>query len=195
MGRKSTRETRLAKAPWEGCWVTEPEYFPRLGRYQIRLRTSEKKWVFIPYARYIMSVHMGSELASSMQVDHVDGDKTHDRLENLQILSASENSKKRKFDYMMLSKKIEIKCPGCGKLVHKDPKNTHLTKKGRTFSTCSSKCNGIITAIKRYGSEEQKAELETKIAGHVVRVIEGSSVAPPATHNIEDWKNWTTEKI
>ena len=45
------------------------------------------------YARYLLSVKLGRFLTKDETVDHIDGDKTNDNLDNLQILSSSENTR------------------------------------------------------------------------------------------------------
>ena len=46
------------------------------------------------YAKYIMCVHLGRYLEKGEEVDHINEDKTDDRIENLQLLSSTENKKK-----------------------------------------------------------------------------------------------------
>ena len=48
------------------------------------------------YARYLMAVSLKRYLLDTETVDHINEDKTDDRLENLQILSRVENIKKNK---------------------------------------------------------------------------------------------------
>lgn len=43
--------------------------------------------------RWLMEQHLGRELEPDEHVHHVNGDQTDDRLENLQVLSASEHTK------------------------------------------------------------------------------------------------------
>ena len=47
------------------------------------------------YARYLMAVELGRFLTEHETVDHIDNDKTNDSLDNLQILSRSENNIKQ----------------------------------------------------------------------------------------------------
>ena len=62
------------------------------------------------YARYLLSVKLKRFLTEDETVDHIDGDKTNDNIDNLQILTRAENNRKffKKEDY-------KCKCPVCGK--------------------------------------------------------------------------------
>lgn len=46
------------------------------------------------YARYLLAVKLGRFLTQTETVDHIDGDKTNDDINNLQILSRKENIRK-----------------------------------------------------------------------------------------------------
>lgn len=46
------------------------------------------------YARYLMSVKLGRYLDKTETVDHINEDKSDDRIDNLQILSNADNIKK-----------------------------------------------------------------------------------------------------
>lgn len=62
------------------------------------------------YARYLLAIKLGRYLTDQETVDHIDGDKTNDSLENLQILSKEDNINKsiKKLNF-------ECICPICGK--------------------------------------------------------------------------------
>jgi len=91
------------------------------------------------YARYLMSVKLNRYLLKEEQVDHIDGDKTNDIIENLQILSVAENNRKSKIETNSTLKMVEMCCPMCKNLFTKKHSNTHLAKKGK-FTTCSKEC-------------------------------------------------------
>jgi len=46
------------------------------------------------YPRFLMERHLGRPLLPEEHVDHINGDYTDDRLENLQLLSQAENNRK-----------------------------------------------------------------------------------------------------
>lgn len=89
----------------KGYVVTNPE-----GRKTLILFNSEKDRSSTQYARYLMAVKLGRFLTSEETVDHIDGDRRNNSIDNLQILSLAENIRKtfKKEDYHCV-------CPICGK--------------------------------------------------------------------------------
>ncbi|MCA9750206.1 MAG: HNH endonuclease, partial [Romboutsia sp.] len=94
------------------------------------------------YARYLLSCELGRFLNKDEHVDHINGDKLDDRVENLQILSQKENNLKRIKELNLETKDIELICPVCNKMFTKKRKNV-ITKlnRGKT-PTCSRQCGG-----------------------------------------------------
>lgn len=107
-------------------------------------KTKKLKRKTISYARYLMSVKEKRILNKNEEVDHIDDDRTHDDISNLQILTREENlikEAKRKGKQFVL-----LKCPCCGRIFEKYRGATHLVK-GGTFTSCSRKCSGTFGAI------------------------------------------------
>lgn len=79
------------------------------GRRTLILYNSHKDRSSTQYARYLLAVKLGRYLTYTETVDHIDGDKNHDVIGNLQILSRAQNVYKH-------NKKpdIEMTCPVCG---------------------------------------------------------------------------------
>jgi hypothetical protein len=79
--------------PFEEYKVYGPYLTAGMDRYTVRL-----KWKGIThsmsYARYLMCVAEGRRLGENEHVDHIDNDRKNDRLDNLQILTPSENIRK-----------------------------------------------------------------------------------------------------
>jgi hypothetical protein len=88
----------------------------------------------VSYARYLMAVHMGRFLDASEHVDHIDDDKTHDVVSNLQILYQAENNKKASTGLTM----VELVCGCCGIIFTREKRQMHGVRK--TIS-CSRKCS------------------------------------------------------
>lgn len=70
-------------------------YTRKNGRKYVTLRSSDGTSTSTAYARYLMSVKLKRYLHDDdEEVDHIDNDFTNDSIDNLQILSGSENTKK-----------------------------------------------------------------------------------------------------
>ena len=94
-----------------------------------------KKRTTISYARYLMSAHLGRLLTKTETVDHINNNKIDDRIENLQILSRGDNSRKsiKRANY------ITLICPICKKEFSRNYKRTHFVK-GNKNTFCSRPC-------------------------------------------------------
>lgn len=111
-----------------------------MNRWQVCLvnnKTKQRKTIL--YSKFLMSIKLGRILSSEEEVDHIDNDKTNDSIENLQILSKSENRKKLSF--ISKRNKIELTCPNCKNIFIREKRQTHLIK-GGTHTCCSRKCSG-----------------------------------------------------
>ena len=113
---------------------TVKEYFhKRDKRWMVDLYNQNTQHrITMTRARYMMTVHLGRALDPKLEtVDHINGDKTDDRIENFQLLSSGDNSRKSKIGTGGKNLISEI-CPTCNN-EFKKPKNS--TKK-----FCSKKC-------------------------------------------------------
>lgn len=90
-----------------------------------------------PYSRYLVCVHLGRFLEQDEQVDHIDDDKTNDVIENLQVLSVSENNRKEAKRRGRLM--AEIKCPQCSKVFIRRKGYTQAVPALKGKVTCCSK--------------------------------------------------------
>lgn len=92
------------------------------------------------YSRYLLSTNIGRYLKETEFVDHIDSDKTNDTIENLQILSMTENNQKdanKRGRYV-----VDIKCPNCGVIFTKPVANTPLHDKTKGICFCTRTCIG-----------------------------------------------------
>lgn len=99
------------------------------------LRKPNGEMTSMSYAKYLYTSHYCCDVPKGDQVDHINGDKMDDRLENLQVISGKYNKiKDHKHRTMVL-----ITCPVC--------KENFLFPK-RNLSTrpnpcCSRHCGGV----------------------------------------------------
>ena len=97
-------------------------YTRKDGRKHIIIRLDGKSTT-ISYPKFLMQNLIGRDLAEDETIDHINGDFTDDRIENLQILSRIDNTKKYWFDSQdKKAKYVELTCSKvkCGKLFLRD---------------------------------------------------------------------------
>ena len=99
------------------------------------LRKEDGSMTSMSYAKYLYTSHYCCDIAQGDQVDHINGDKMDDRIENLQVISQYYNIVKDKKGQEMLL----LSCPVCGKefLYPKRNISTHPNP------CCSRTCGGI----------------------------------------------------
>ena len=137
-------EKRRCMLPYDDYQSAGPFWMESTKRFMMALvpvKGVKAKNLLLPYARYIYSVANGVRLASSLQVDHVDGDRTHDVRTNLQVLTGAENRLKSMVERKSQGTVAEMVCPDCRGMFFREKRQTHLAKKGE-FTACSRKCAG-----------------------------------------------------
>ncbi len=105
----------------------------------------QKRWYAILYvkghtttmswARYTMTLHLGKMIDSTLEVDHINGDRSDDRVENLQLLDHAANARKSARPKTL----VTLVCPYCKKDFTRPRNNTHLVKGGNP-THCSRRC-------------------------------------------------------
>lgn len=87
------------------------------------------------YAKYLYTSYYNCDVAKGDEVDHINGNKMDDRIENLQVISGKLNKNKSK----IRKKMIELICPVCGSKFLFEERNlsTHVNP------CCSRRCGGI----------------------------------------------------
>lgn len=108
-------------------------YHKKEERFYAVLYTPKERHT-ISYARYLMSIKLGRKLRRKESVDHINNIRTDDRIENLQILTPSENTKKSAKGRTY----VELVCPECGKNFKRERRKVHKVKHGHP--ACSRKC-------------------------------------------------------
>jgi len=102
------------------------------------------------YPRFLMEQVMGRELTSSEHVDHINGDRTDNRLANLQIFSPQDNGRKSIIERGLSAKTLDFLCPVCGKeftITRSKHKRNQITL-GYRGPYCSHRCSGIASHVK-----------------------------------------------
>jgi hypothetical protein len=128
------------------------------------------------YARYLKSVQLGRRLESSEEVDHIDGDRTHDLLANLQILTKSENSKKAGTDPLSKARKESwywFICLHCLSRFERKKTDSHLRRGGKA-TYCGKDCGG-------HAAEHRK---ENQQFGKIENTFEPKGLGEP-------WEEWS----
>ena len=105
------------------------------------LRKADGTMKSISYAKYLYTSYYNCDVAEGDHVDHINGDKMDDRIENLQVISGTYNRQK---DHKHKEMVIRV-CPVCGTefLFNK----TDLPFKPNPC--CSRRCGGIKSHWKK----------------------------------------------
>lgn len=129
------------KEKWKfGYLVTNSD-----NRKHVILYNSKTDRSTVSYARYLMSVKEGRMLDRKEQVDHINEDKTDDRIENLQILSCRDNIRKNLKHLGKLGESfLNFLCPVCGVNFKLSKRQSH-----KINPTCSRKCGYIKGQLNR----------------------------------------------
>ena len=93
-------------------------------------------------ARYVWETTYNVKLKKQETVDHIDGNCSNDSLDNLQLLSLSDNAKKS----AVLAKYLEFECAVCGsdfEILERTYRRNQITLK-KDGPYCSKKCAGKV---------------------------------------------------
>ena len=99
------------------------------------LRKENGEMISMSYAKYLYTSHFKTEIAKGDEIDHINGNKMDDRIENLQIISGTYNRQKdHKIKEMIL-----LKCPVCNQEFLYEKRNL----KSHPNPCCIRKCGSI----------------------------------------------------
>ena len=87
------------------------------------------------YAKYLYTSYYETDVAKGDQVDHINGDKMDDRIENLQVISRKLNTNKSHLKKTY----VELTCPVCGEKFLFEKRNLSVHQN----HCCSRRCGGI----------------------------------------------------
>lgn len=141
------RSTRIELSPpYSVDWMRGYVVGSADSRRTLVLYNSNKDRSSTPYARYLMAVKLGRYLTADETVDHIDGVKSNDCLDNLQVLSLADNCRKshKKPDVMLT-------CPVCGSVFTRTMTQLRGKKDRakRNNIACSRSCGGKLSHITR----------------------------------------------
>ena len=124
-------------------------YTRKDGRQHVILYQNGKRKT-VSYPKFLLEQKLERALVDNETCDHIDGDHTNNSLDNLQVLSRSENSAKAMA--LKLAEQGYFVCPECHASFYKsmrDVRSNQLVKK-KVGPFCSKKCAG------KYGSQLNK---------------------------------------
>ena len=122
------------------------------NRVMVSLFFNKKPGTLMTYAKYLFTSHNKIDIQKGYEVDHINGDKTDDRLENLQIITSKYNRQK---DHAVAEMVIRI-CPICGKEFLFPKRNLPFKKN----PTCSKKCGYLKVSKNLTGRKNIKISKE-----------------------------------
>ena len=142
---------RLCLCPYEnyhssGHYLCKNSINGNLNRLRINLICNENDYFDMNYSKYLWEVFNHRKVRNGYQIDHIDGDKTNDILENLQEITQSENASKGTNKIIKKNlinrNKLFLWCPVCDKRfkISKWKVNLKKLKRGKEFHFCSKEC-------------------------------------------------------
>lgn len=121
-------------------------YTRKDGRKHIILVDDDGNKTTKSYPRFLMEEYLGRPLLPEETIDHINNDFTDDRIENLQLLSLSDNNKKEMMRPERQRKIYRFICPACGQEAEKYLNQVLSNwKKKREGPYCSRTCAGKAT--------------------------------------------------
>lgn len=99
---------------------------------------------FISYAKYVWISANNQEVPDGYEVDHINGNSSDDRIDNLQILSKHDNILKEKEQNNKLGRVVvDLICPVCGATFTK--RYAYVMKVKSQKCCCSRQCSGCLS--------------------------------------------------
>ena len=154
-------------------------------RWYINIFKNAKDGEFgILYARYLLEVTLGRRLRDGYEVDHIDGCKWNDNINNLQEIPSNDNRKKGQHHILDEIRHarvwVQVKCPECGNWFERKRSMMH-----GTLTFCSRHCNGKFW---RTHSCDENLKCETRDIP-----MPDISCLPPEFH--EPFEEYSTELV
>lgn len=134
-----------AERPFEGYKLYKI-FHKKEGRWYAQLVKTKQDRFTTSYSRYVMSVKLGRRLEKFEQVDHINEDKSDDRIDNLQILTNQKNSEKHVIESGKSAKTTTLICKACGVDFEILDRELRKALKKDRLPACSKKCAGLYRA-------------------------------------------------
>lgn len=144
--------TKRVKSKFRQCLYPYEKYHSagpfrnKEGRLRINLIRSSENFFGMLYSTYIYEVYNERKTKTGFSIDHIDGDKTNDVLENLQEITSKENRVKGTSNIIKSNcknkKRIFLWCPVCHKRfkILRWKVNLKKLKQGKKFYFCCREC-------------------------------------------------------
>ena len=132
------------------------------------LRKDNGEMHSMAYAKYLYTSYYQCDVADGDQVDHIDGNKMNDTIENLQVISHKLNGHKNHSRREM----VLLKCPICNQEFLFPKKNLPFVNNPCCSKECGSKKTSL-TLLKRYNSNETEYKHKCLICGKPFRAVSG----------------------
>ncbi len=119
----------------------------------------EGKHTSMAYAKYLYGVWLwktkGKLIPEGLEVDHINDDKTDDRIENLQLITGTENRIKQ---VTTIGRKLVLfQCPICCKYFFRHNYRTESIANNTTISFCCKEhCSSFLTIRNMFNQEQLK---------------------------------------
>lgn len=133
----------------------------------VREHPNRTKNDYVLLHRVIMENHLGRLLNTNEIVHHKNENKKDNRLENLEVLSASEHAKHHMSE--IGRSLLELKCPECSVIFIREKRNTHIGKRQGTFTCCSRSCRGKFSRKIQLNRETDK--VKSAVSGNILREL------------------------
>lgn len=147
------------------------------GRYHVVLKHNNGTKTTMPYSRFVWVNAHGVHPEPGFDIDHINGDRLDNRLENLQCIKSEENN--QKYHASLATRYVHLRCPWCEVEFVRPHANTHLgygkSERGTTYSCCSKSCATRI-------QHKYKGYARLEFEGNVIRIFTAAPTTYEAQH-------------